>query len=52
MVVDEMINSKGGYKRKVSTLIGHLSNSSDIEMLNSVNMEGSDIMLNFIMKHK
>lgn len=48
---DELINSKGGYKRKVSTLIGHLkfTKSPSVE---SNNLEGADIMQTHEDEHK
>lgn len=40
---DELINSKGGYKRKVSTLIAHLKLKKTNNIVSS-NMEGADVV--------
>ena len=48
---DELINSKGGYKRKVSTLIGHLRLSKHNNAATG-DLEGSDVMQNHEDDHK
>jgi len=48
---DELINSKGGYKRKVSTLIGHLKFTKS-KSVQANNLEGADIMQAHEDEHK
>ena len=48
---DELINSKGGYKRKVSTLIAHLKFTKS-KTVESIDLEGADVMQAHEDEHK